>query len=138
MFRPQHGSQSNDRGKRYATIAQNAGVGIWDLDLSTRKLEWSDTARSLFGVGRDQAVTYELFLSLLQPKDRERTEAALKRVAEVGGNFDISFKVGGSSNSGNVERGFQSVLSSLRVRVCAFTRPSEIQRAISSALTGPR
>jgi two-component system, LuxR family, sensor kinase FixL len=76
------------------------GVGTWDLDLSTRKLEWSDTARSLFGVGRDQPVTYELFLSLLEPKDRKHTEEAIKRVAEVGGNFDVSFKVGATTGSG--------------------------------------
>src|ERR1700688_4261480 len=75
------------------------GVGTWDLDLSTRKLEWSDTARSLFGVALDQPVTYELFLSLLEPKDRERTEEAIKRVAETGGNFDVSFKVGGAAAS---------------------------------------
>jgi two-component system sensor kinase FixL len=76
------------------------GVGTWDLDLSTRKLEWSDTAKSLFGVARDQPVNYQLFLSLLEPKDRERTERAIKRVAEFGGNFDVSFKVGGTSGSG--------------------------------------
>jgi len=29
------------------------GVGTWDLDLSTRKLEWSDTTRSLFGIAHD-------------------------------------------------------------------------------------
>ena len=51
--------------------------------------------RSLFGVARDKPVTYELFLSLLEPKDRERTEQAIKRVAETGGNFDVSFRVGG-------------------------------------------
>jgi two-component system sensor kinase FixL len=75
------------------------GVGTWDLDLSTRKLEWSDTAKSLFGVARDGPVSYELFLSLLEPKDREHTEQAIKRVAEFGGNFDVSFKVGGTSES---------------------------------------
>jgi two-component system, LuxR family, sensor kinase FixL len=76
------------------------GVGTWDLDLSTRRLEWSDTAKSLFGVTRDEPVTYDLFLSLLEPRDRNRTEEAIKRVAEVGGNFDISFKVAGKSRSG--------------------------------------
>ena len=70
------------------------GVGMWDLDLSTQRLEWSDTTRSLFGVAQDTPVTYQLFLSLLEPKDRERTEQAIKRVAETGGNFDLSFKVG--------------------------------------------
>jgi two-component system sensor kinase FixL len=70
------------------------GVGMWDLDLSTLDLEWSDTTKSLFGVAQDTPVTYELFLSLLEPKDRERTEQVIKRVAETGGNFDVSFKVG--------------------------------------------
>ena len=72
------------------------GVGTWDLDLSTQELEWSDTTRSLFGVTRDTPVTYELFLSLLEPRDRERTEQAIKRIAEIGGSFDVSFKVGGT------------------------------------------
>src|SRR6202051_2082046 len=76
------------------------GVGTWDLDLSTRKLEWSDAARSLFGVPRDQPVTWELFLSLLEPNDRERTEQAIKRFAETGGSFDVSFKVGGPPGAG--------------------------------------
>jgi two-component system sensor kinase FixL len=76
------------------------GVGTWDLELSTRELEWSDTTKRLFGIERDRPVTYELFLSLLEPKDRERTEQAIKRVTEIGGNFDLSFKVGGTPGPG--------------------------------------
>ena len=63
------------------------GVGTWDLDLSTQELEWSDTTRRLFGITRDKPVTYELFLSLLEPRDRERTELAIKRVVERGGPY---------------------------------------------------
>jgi len=77
------------------------GVGTWDLDLTTKKLEWSDTARSLFGVPPDQPITYELFLSLLKPADRERTEQEIKRVAENGGKMDVSFMIGGGSGSGH-------------------------------------
>ncbi len=72
---------------------------MWDLELSTLDLEWSDTTRSLFGVAQDTPVSYQLFLSLLEPKDRERTEQAIKRVAETGGNFDVSFKVGGTAGA---------------------------------------
>lgn len=88
------------RNEHLRLRVEGFGFGTWDLDLSTRKLEWSDTARSLFGVARDKPVTYELFLSLLEPKDRARTEEAIKRVAENGGNFDISFKVRGTSVAG--------------------------------------
>jgi len=76
------------------------GVGTWDLDLTTQKLEWSDTAKDLFGVARDQPVTYGLFLSLLEPVDRERTEHAIRRVTETG-NFDVSFRIGGGTGSGH-------------------------------------
>ena len=77
------------------------GVGTWDLDLTTQKLEWSDTAKSLFGVASDQPITYGLFLSLLEQVDRERTEQAIKRVTEIGGNVDVSFRIGVNTGSGH-------------------------------------
>jgi two-component system, LuxR family, sensor kinase FixL len=69
------------------------GIGTWDLDLETQELVWSSTTRSLFGVPRDQTVTYDLFLSLLEPEDRARTERAIKTVAANGGRFDVSMKL---------------------------------------------
>ena len=75
------------------------GVGTWDLDLTTQRLAWSDTAKSLFGVAPDQPITYGLFLSLLEPADRKRTEQAIKRVTEIGGNVDLSFKIDGEAGS---------------------------------------
>jgi two-component system, LuxR family, sensor kinase FixL len=71
------------------------GVGTWDLDLETHDLVWSNTTRSLFGIARDQAVTFELFLSLLAPDDRLRTEQAIKTVADDGGQFDVSVRLRG-------------------------------------------
>jgi two-component system sensor kinase FixL len=75
------------------------GVGTWDLDLRTRHLVWSNTTRDLFGVARDQAVTYELFLSLLAPTDRARIEQEIETVARSGGRFDISVKLRSASDN---------------------------------------
>jgi two-component system sensor kinase FixL len=61
------------------------------------ELECSGVARDLFGIARDQPVTWEMFLSLLEPKDREHTEQAIKRINESGGGFDVSFKVAGGN-----------------------------------------
>jgi len=77
------------------------GVGTWDLDLTTQELEWSETAKSLFGMARDQPITYGLFVSLLLPMDRERMEEAIKRVAGHGGNVDVSFRISRSQGSGH-------------------------------------
>ena len=76
------------------------GVGTWNLDLQTREFEWSDATRSLFGVAPETPVSYQLFLSLLEPADRERTDRAISKAAEIGGNLDVSFRIGGRQKSG--------------------------------------
>jgi two-component system, LuxR family, sensor kinase FixL len=84
----------------YRLRIEGFGVGTWDLDLATRELEWSDAARSLFGVAQGPSITYEAFLSLLEPKDRERTEQALGKVIDSGGGFDVSFKISRAEGHG--------------------------------------
>ncbi|MHC2685952.1 two-component system sensor kinase FixL [Bradyrhizobium diazoefficiens] len=88
------------RGEHFRVRIEGFGVGTWDLDLKTWALDWSDTARTLLGIGQDQPASYDLFLSRLEPDDRERVESAIKRVSERGGGFDVSFRVAGTSNAG--------------------------------------
>jgi len=88
------------RGEHFRVRIEGFGVGTWDLDLATRELDWSDTARRLLGIAQDQPPSYDLFLSRLEPKDRARVDGAIERVRERGGGLDVSFKVAGSSNGG--------------------------------------
>ncbi|GCE06965.1 PAS domain-containing sensor histidine kinase [Dictyobacter aurantiacus] len=50
-----------------------SGVGTWNWNLLTNELVWTDQKRALFGVPPGTPITYELFLSLLHPDDREIT-----------------------------------------------------------------
>jgi two-component system sensor kinase FixL len=79
---------------------EGLGVGTWDLDLATRELEWSEAARNMFGVADGPSITFDAFLALLQPTDRDRTEREIMRVIGDGGGLDISFKVGGPGGRG--------------------------------------
>jgi two-component system, LuxR family, sensor kinase FixL len=79
---------------------EGLGVGTWDLDLVTRELEWSDAARSLFGIADGRSIAFDAFLALLQPNDRDHTEREIMRVIGGGGGLDISFKVGGPGGRG--------------------------------------
>lgn len=69
-----------------------SGIGIWDLDLATRALFWSSATQRLFGVAHEEIVSFDLFLSLLAPDDRQRTELAVRRSVETGTKFDLQYQ----------------------------------------------
>ncbi|WP_027515580.1 sensor protein FixL [Bradyrhizobium sp. WSM1417] len=91
---------ADSRGKHFDERIEGFCVGTWDLDLRTRELEWSETARVLLGIERDQPASYEFLLSRLEPAERERVENAIKDVTERGGGFDVSFRVPSASGLG--------------------------------------
>lgn len=97
----QRSTEDPIRNEHLRLRIEGFGVGTWDLDLATQKLEWSDAAKSLFGVAPDEPVTYALFLSLLEPADRDRTEEAIARAARTGAKLDVSFRIGGGAGSGH-------------------------------------
>ena len=72
---------------------EGSGVGTWDFEFSTRELTWSNTTRKLFGVSPDVPIDYDIFLSLLDLQDRDRTAKAMQQSIETGCNFDIQYRV---------------------------------------------
>ena len=81
------------RNERFRLGIEGAGIGVWDLDLATQQLLWSRTTRALFGVADDLPLTYELFLSLLDPHEREQTRQAVARSVATGCGFDMQYRV---------------------------------------------
>jgi two-component system, LuxR family, sensor kinase FixL len=87
------------RDERFRLGIEGSGIGTWDLDLSTQGLLGSNTTRTLFGVSSEWPITYDLFLSLLEPQDRQRTEQAVRQSVETGCSFDMQYRVDGQSQS---------------------------------------
>ncbi len=75
------GEQMNDVQIQLALKASQ--VGMWDRDLLTSQLVWTDQCRALFGIPPGSPVTFKGFLAALHPDDRERIAEVLDRsVAE--------------------------------------------------------
>ncbi|MBS0530784.1 MAG: PAS domain-containing protein, partial [Proteobacteria bacterium] len=85
------------RNERFRLGIEGSGIGVWDLDLVTHQLLWSNTTRILFGVSDDLPLTYELFLSLLSPEERDHTRHAVTRSIDTGCGFDLQYHVTGRS-----------------------------------------
>lgn len=56
-----------------------ARIGSWTLDLVNNELSWSDEAFNIFEIDKTKFVaTYEFFLALVHPEDREEVNKAYK------------------------------------------------------------
>ncbi len=72
-----------------------AHVGSWVLELSTQRLTWSDEVYRILGMAsRECAPTYETFLSLVHPEDRERVDKAyLTSIQQDRDSYEIEHRV---------------------------------------------
>jgi two-component system sensor kinase FixL len=88
-----------ERDLRFRLGIERSGVGMFDLDLLTQEVIWSDNTGQLFGISGKQKIAYEIFLSLLDSLDRERVRRAIAQTVETGGRLDITFFVAARPNS---------------------------------------
>jgi two-component system sensor kinase FixL len=90
---------------------EGSGVGTWDFEFSTRQLTWSNTTRKLFGVPPDTPIDYDIFLSLLDLQDRDRTAKAMQQSIETRCNFDIQYRVHQHSDVGHWVRALGAIVA---------------------------
>lgn len=60
-----------------------AGVGVWDWDVTTGRIEWSSQMFELFGLdSAESGASYEAWRAVLHPDDREEAGARINRALE--------------------------------------------------------
>lgn len=70
IIKQEQAEQMSDAQVQLAVKA--SGVGMWDWDLVTDQLVWTNQKKALFGLSADTPISNEHFLALLHPDDRER------------------------------------------------------------------
>ncbi|MBU4436227.1 MAG: PAS domain-containing protein [Alphaproteobacteria bacterium] len=81
-----------------------ADVGVWEFDLETDVLSWSDRCRAMFGVPSDEPVTLDGFYARLHPEDLEATCAALSRTLDPEIRDDYAHEFRAIGRDDGVER----------------------------------
>jgi PAS domain S-box-containing protein len=62
-----------------------AELAIHDYDPITGAIQWDSRLRKIWGVGEDEPISVDTFLSGIHPEDRERIEAELRRAVDPNG-----------------------------------------------------
>ncbi|UCF15901.1 MAG: PAS domain S-box protein [Phycisphaerales bacterium] len=77
-----------------ALAQQIAHVGSWEWNLETGEVAWSDETYRLFGFDLGQVEpTFEFFLKIVHPEDREFVRRASERAASEGQKYHLEFRI---------------------------------------------
>ncbi|MDJ0736787.1 MAG: PAS domain-containing protein [Nostocaceae cyanobacterium] len=84
-------AQTQEMQLRMALVA--AKIGVWDWDITTDLVTWSDNKEAMFGLEKGSFDgTYETFITCVHPEDRDFVSHSIKQAVESGTECDIEFR----------------------------------------------
>jgi PAS domain S-box-containing protein len=79
-------------GRLKAALAAS-GTGTFRWNFADNSISWDDAFLSLFGLKPGEGMTYEKFLSMVHPEDREAVRAHLAHCVSDGADCDIEYRI---------------------------------------------
>ncbi len=73
--------------------AENAEIGLWYWDYAVARIYSTPRCNELFGLPAYEALSYEGFLSVVHPEDREFVEHFITQSRENGSKYEEEFRV---------------------------------------------
>ncbi len=82
------------RSEERLRLAQDAGgVVSWEFEPGTGKVEWSESGYRAYGLAMDWRPSYENFLALVHPEDRERVRKTVDQALSARQPIDQQFRI---------------------------------------------
>ncbi len=84
-----------ERGKESMQLAQQyVGIGIWEWDLQTGELVWSDEIRRLHGIQVEKFDgRYESWMDSIVPEDRQQVHQSITEALVQKGEYEVQYRV---------------------------------------------
>ena len=80
--------------ERFRLAADAAGIGTWDWDIPSGTVHLSERTYALHGLGDiGFGGTYDAYLVLIHPNDRERFANGIVRAIQDGSDLDLEYRI---------------------------------------------
>lgn len=70
----------------------SADAGTWDWNVQTGELVWSKQCLAMFGLPANAEMSYEEFMRVVHPEDRDRIDRAVKIALETGADYAVEMR----------------------------------------------
>jgi len=86
--------QVNRRLMERITLANEAGgIGVWEWNLLTGEMLWDKRMYALFGLAPHESPSYDLWLHLMNPADREHAALTIQQAIEKRSAFQMEYRI---------------------------------------------
>ncbi|MDH4224949.1 MAG: ATP-binding protein [Deltaproteobacteria bacterium] len=79
--------------KKLETAQNIAHLGSWEWDMLTNSVEWSDEAYRIYGRPLEEAITLQVFMGCVHPKDVDKVHMAIQAALEGREPYDLEHRV---------------------------------------------
>jgi PAS domain S-box-containing protein len=127
-----------ERGKESMQLAQQyVGIGIWEWDLQTGELAWSDEIRRLHGIEVERFDgRYEGWMESIVPEDRQHVHQSITDAVANKGEYEVQYRVYMADKSLHwlEARGRTIVISDMPVRILGVAMDVTSRKAAEQTL----
>jgi PAS domain S-box-containing protein len=78
--------------ERLSLALQASRLGMWEWNIITGELLWSDQLKALFGLKPTATITYKKYLGLVHPDDREKATTIIQRALKTGEEYSFEHR----------------------------------------------
>jgi PAS domain S-box-containing protein len=88
-------AELEEQRRRLEVAVEATDLGLWELDLRSEKLTWSDRNREVFGVRPETPITLQIYVDLVEDEDRAKLREAYfaARDRSDDGNFTAEYRI---------------------------------------------
>lgn len=68
-------------------------LGMWEWNVATSELTWSEELRKIYNVGENQKITYELYMSRIHEEDRQPMQQVIQNSMQTGMPYETEHRI---------------------------------------------
>lgn len=89
--RAEEALRASEERVRLATEA--AQIGVWVRDIAADRVEWTPVLHALFGLPAGRPITYQMFLELVHPDDREHVARDVREAMAGKPDYAVDYRI---------------------------------------------
>lgn len=79
--------------ERLKLALQASSLGLWEWEVGSPELYWSTELRKIYGIGAKEPVTFEMYMSMVHPEDREHAGEVAAKSMQTGETYQFEHRI---------------------------------------------